>query len=209
MPVGQLGPQRHRRWVVGLWIFLAFAFVTGLVAWYAFSHSRPSLKPGTATDDLAEMPIANPMDSQSTSLADSTAARSSGANPCLGLQLLDVESDPDGTIQGVWLRKDGAGTSRVRKGERFAQSTLTQVVADPARESVRVWFDRSIRPCELYPVQGIEIPNLAVVESARSQARARLDDQQRDDRVLNPRIHSEPGKFKASHERLMIDGGRN
>src|SRR5450759_643958 len=159
------GSRQPRRWRLALAILLGSAVASGLVARFFLTSSRSSQDVSTAPDPPTEAPT-----DEAEGALPAPAPRGAnnappmGRDPCRELQLLDVESGPNGAIQGIWLRKAGARTSRVRTGEVFAHATLTEVLANPDRRSVSVRFDHASQPCELFPVRGIALPNLASSE---------------------------------------------
>jgi hypothetical protein len=84
-----------------------------------------------------------------------TLALPPAVDPCVGLQLLDIEAAADGRVAGVWLRNDIAGPSLVRPGEKLGSSKLVRVVAD--RPSAQLWFEHAAAPCEVTLVPSIDL----------------------------------------------------
>jgi hypothetical protein len=79
--------------------------------------------------------------------AGGSSAAAAGLHTCRGLRVLDVESNPDGSLSGAWLADDTTGPTLVLLGDRFGEATLTRVSEGADRQMPQVWMNRADGPC--------------------------------------------------------------
>lgn len=177
-----------------VWLFLAAVVTLALSGlWYA--HRRgPSVSPTVNLDEISsrETPPATdepppppppPPSPPPPRPAPPATAGPPAVDPCLGLQILDIETAADGQVRGVWLRNDETGPSLVRPGESFAASKLIRVAAGSDHQPTSLWFEYTVTPCLVTMVPGIDLAR--VVPGSRPGVRYERESTGREGSVRN------------------------